>query len=120
MGTPPPPPGSDSARYAYLVARLRNKQITMSEATELFEMQQATLASALTAAGRSPPPPPPSGDTGGTTTPPTATASTPVPADDLFWMGMLAVGAGAGVLAAILRRGQAGANPAPPRAPPAP
>ncbi len=50
--TPEPSPASTSggdvntrnARYAYLVGRLRSRQITMEEATELFNLMQATLA----------------------------------------------------------------------------
>ncbi len=36
--------GSRNARYAYLVGRLRTRQITMEEATELFGVQQAALS----------------------------------------------------------------------------
>lgn len=105
---PPPPPASPSTRYAYLVARLRNRQITMNEATELFEMQQTTLASAL-ARARSAPPPPPSPAAGTAAEP----AAAPPPSlgtlpDDAFWMGLLAAGAGAGLLAAVLKRARDG------------
>ena len=127
MDLPPPPPPpptappSPSARYAYLVARLRNRQITMNEATELFEIQQSTLASALARAQRV-------ADTGdepddtSSSTSPSATPSTPsggasgAPGiDDAFWMGLLAGGAGAGLLAAVLKRSQEarGASAAP-------
>ncbi|MCI4321158.1 MAG: hypothetical protein L3K05_02490 [Thermoplasmata archaeon] len=111
MPAPPPPP-DDSARYAYLVARLRNHQITMSEATELFELQQSTLSAALAGTARSAAlPPPPDADQ-----PPAPSAPlSGAPSDDMFWMGLLAIGAGAGVLAAIFRRSQA--NP-PVSAPP--
>lgn len=107
VAPPPPPPisPSPSARYAYLVARLRNRQITMNEATELFELQQSTLASALARsqmAGSLPAPP-----TAARPTAPPAGGSTGIPSlatDDAFWMGLLAVGAGAGLLAAVLKR----------------
>ena len=35
--------GGPNARYAYLVARLRNRQMTMEEATELFNLMQGML-----------------------------------------------------------------------------
>lgn len=101
---PPPPPPSSSARYAYLVSRLRNRQITMDEATELFDLQQSTL-SALSTRIR------PSASGSGASAAPPPTASAPAgpgagtpPTDDAFWMGLLAAGAGAGLLAAILKR----------------
>jgi hypothetical protein len=108
---PPGPAGSDvnarSARYSYLVGRLRNRQITMEEATELFNLMQVTLSrseagrlAALAAANAnrstSPPrlpPPPPGTPTLGTT-------------DDLLLVGLLAMGTGAGLVAALTKRVQ--------------
>jgi hypothetical protein len=109
-------PGSDTgrnARYVYLVARLRNRQMTMEEATELFTIMQAMLQtseSARAALLRTPPPPP------------TATSAHPPPAprpaqalggggDDLLLVGLLAMGAGAGLLAALSKRIQDGTPP---------
>jgi hypothetical protein len=94
-----------NARYAYLVGRLRTRQITMEEATELFTMMQAMLAqseAARLALSRTIPPPPPSA---GRTSPPSpgpvlATAGS----DDFLLMGILAMGAGAGLLAALTKR----------------
>ncbi len=107
---PPPPPPSPSARYAYLVGRLRHRQITMNEATELFELQQTTLASAL-ARAQTVPSPPPEGAPPASSTTPAPPASLLPAADDAFWMGLLAMGAGAGLLAAVLKRSRAGADP---------
>ena len=105
-----PPPPTPSARYAYLVARLRNRQITMNEATELFELQQSTLSAALARVQGMPAATPP------TSAPPTPSSSpgTPSPSpssvDDAFWMGLLAAGAGAGLIAAVLKRARDGAE----------
>ena len=114
--TAPSPPTAPTPRYAYLVARLRNRQITMDEATELFEIQQNTLARAMAQAQTPEPAPEPSSTEGA---PPSGTGSaTPsagAPVDDVFWMGLIAAGAGAGLIAAVLKRAQEGpkANPAP-------
>ncbi|HLM92128.1 MAG TPA: hypothetical protein VK424_08835 [Thermoplasmata archaeon] len=114
--TPEPSPPSSSggdantrnARYAYLVGRLRSRQITMEEATELFNLMQATLsrteagrlaALAQASASRSAipsraialPPPPASGGGG---------------SDDFLLLGLLAMGAGVGLLAAMTKRMQ--------------
>src|SRR4029077_17208883 len=59
-------PASPSARYVYLLTRLRERQITMEEATELFGVMQGRIRSA----GASAPPPPPS---------PTDAPTAPVP-----------------------------------------
>jgi hypothetical protein len=101
----PPPPNFDDARYLYLVGRLRNRQITMEEATELFVLQQAMIR----AASRPIPPPPPAE--------PRATAASPIPSevprtpitfppvtDETVAYGLLALGAGAGLVAALLKR----------------
>jgi hypothetical protein len=107
---------SGSARYSYLVNRLRSRAITMEEATELFGIMQGMLQrseagrQALMAASRS---------RGMTGTAPTA-PSTPRPvvasgsSDDFLLMGLLAMGAGAGLLAALTKRIQDGTPPAPP------
>jgi hypothetical protein len=107
-----------NTRYTYLVARLHNRQMTMEEATELFGLMDGMLRSsesarvALMRAASSPPAPmeapkpraapPPSGGGGGS--------------DDFFLLGILAMGAGAGLLAAMSRRLQE----LPPIAPPGP
>jgi hypothetical protein len=121
--TAPAPTGSDAqrnARYAYLVGRLRSRQITMEEATELFGIMQGLLrtseAARLAALARvtaaAPPPPAvgptPSGRMGAPSAPPATT-----PGDDLFLVGLLTMGAGAGLLAAMARRLSEGPAPAP-------
>jgi hypothetical protein len=125
QSSPPPPPGTAPAggasRYPYLVGRLRSRQITMEEATELFNLMQgmltrveaarAALAAAATAQGASP-----------RTTAPTSTA-TPTGtrvavSDDAVLLGLIALGAGAGLVTALAKRvqdnakGGAGAPPA--------
>lgn len=99
--------GAGGQRYNYLVGRLRNRQITMEEATELFTLMQGILARAnaqvrAAAAYRAPaivaptaaplPPPPPRGP------------AAPSSADDFLLVGLLAMGAGAGLLAALSKR----------------
>ena len=106
-------------RYVYLVARLRNRQMTMEEATELFAlmdgMLQASEAARLTLS-RAPAPVPPSAPA---LTPPVTAAPRPAVGgggDDFLLMGLLAMGAGAGLLAAMGRRMQdlGSSSPAPP------
>ncbi|HEY1197372.1 MAG TPA: hypothetical protein VGG32_01420 [Thermoplasmata archaeon] len=103
-----PTPGRDAARnarHSYLVGRLQNRQITMEEASELFTIMQGMIqmseaarlalmraapASHATAGHIAPPPrppPPPGGSI-----------------DDLLLIGLLAMGAGAGLLAAMTKR----------------
>jgi hypothetical protein len=116
------PPGSRNARYAYLVGRLRNRQITMEEATELFTLMQASLsrseaarmaalaqASAISTSSSPTPPPPP---------PPSAPMSGS--SDDVLILGLLMMGAGAGLLSAMSRKIQepAAAGTPPAKAPP--
>lgn len=110
MGSPAPgipATSTSSPRYAYLVARLRNRQITMDEATELFGLQQSTMSALLTRT--------PSESTAVESTsrpPPTAVsnlAAGPILSDDTVWLGLLAVGAGAGLFAALLQRARDGA-----------
>ncbi len=116
---PPPagssgPPGAPGSRYNYLVNRLRNRQITMEEATELFTVMQSMITraneAARAAAARIPSAP--------------AVPTAPVPeaprlappstsSDDLLLVGLLAMGAGAGLLAALSKRiGEAPGAPA--------
>ncbi len=110
---PPPPPAARpgylaSPRYAYLAGRLRDRRITMEEATELFGILQDALAT-LSAARAVPPP------RAGTR--PTRSAGPPRPyaiSDDDLGLGLVAFGAGAGLLAAILKRSSEGPKaPAP-------
>jgi hypothetical protein len=121
--SPPPSTGggtNPNARYAYLVGRLRARQVTMEEATELFGIMQGMLQrseagrQALMAASRS------RGLTGAST-PTTAPAPRTPPSmgggDDMLLFGLLAMGAGAGLVAALSKRIQDGAL-APPSPPP--
>ena len=104
-----------NARYAYLVGRLRNRQMTMEEATELFGLMQGMLRQselARAALMRMPPPPP--------SAPSELARPRPTPAapsggsDDFFLLGLLAMGAGAGLLAALTKRVQDLTPPASP------
>ncbi|MCI4358232.1 MAG: hypothetical protein L3J95_00280 [Thermoplasmata archaeon] len=98
-----------SPRYGYLVARLRNRQITMEEATELFGLMQDSLATAAQAVRQATLPPPPRG--GGRTMAPPPPGGTPITIpmrDEDVALGLLALGAGAGLLAAILKRSAEG------------
>jgi hypothetical protein len=120
---PPAPP--DPGRYAYLVERLRTRRITMEEATELFALQQGLIRAAYqgrsgTSAPAPPPPPtgsssiPPAGGTGATGPGISGLFGT----DDALLLGLLALGAGAGLMAALGKhmRGEPPARPAnPPR-----
>ena len=114
--TVPSPTGQRNQRYVYLVARLRNRQMTMEEATELYALMDGMLRAseaARIALMRAPPPPtveraaaplapkPP---------PPAASAG-----EDFFLLGILAMGAGAGLLAAMTKRMQ-DLSPSPPAA----
>ncbi len=121
--TPPPPPtgasgsgGAPGSRYNYLVNRLRNRQITMEEATELFALMQSMLARANEAA-RAAAARVPTGPAIPTAPVPEAPRLAPpsTSSDDLLLVGLLAMGAGAGLLAALSKRiGEApGAPPAP-------
>jgi hypothetical protein len=109
---PPPVPAillPTSPRYPYLVGRLRSRQITMEEATELFGLMQESLAMASQAirqAAALPPPP------GAGVPAPGSTGPRPGPGlqvrDEDVGLGLLALGAGAGLLAAILKRSSEG------------
>jgi hypothetical protein len=110
--SPPPPsstPGGGSnsgTRYNYLVGRLRNRQITMEEATELFALMQGMIAraneiaraTAMRTSSTSPAVP--------VAPVPEAPklATGPSSSDDLLLVGILAMGAGAGLIAALARR----------------
>ncbi|MCI4320497.1 MAG: hypothetical protein L3K23_10300 [Thermoplasmata archaeon] len=106
-GSTPNPPVQ--ARYPYLVSRLRNRQITIEEATELFALQQVLIAQA-TAASRAPPPAPEPAQAPPPPPPPT-TLGPGVFSDDNIALGLLAMGVGTGLLAAVMKRAQAGPNP---------
>lgn len=110
---PPPPEAGEvpnAARYQYLVNRLRNRQITMEEATELFAIQRQQVAAlivranALAAAAATPalrPPPlrpvarPPT---------PAPSPTSPIESLDPWGDGLLFLALGAGVLAALFKR----------------
>jgi hypothetical protein len=98
--------GARNQRYNYLIGRLRNRQLTMEEATELFTLMQAMLARASeiarTAAYRAPTPAQPAGS--GLAPPPPRPLAVGSSADDLLLVGILAMGAGAGLLAALTKR----------------
>ena len=111
---PPPPPAGDATvpgitnpRFVYLIGRLRNRQITMEEATELFQLQQQMIAAAVASRTSASPPPSASGNRPSVAPTPTP-GSPPAFDDDSLALSLLAMGAGAGVLAAILRRAQEG------------
>lgn len=96
-------PGS-GARHAYLVGRLRNRQITMEEASELFEIMDITIRSLSAAALAAPVARPP-------TTPPRAErtpAASLLNSDDLLPFGLLLVGAASGISAAVRERSRNG------------
>ena len=109
--------GRDSSRnqrYSFLVGRLHNRQITMEEATELFTIMQSMIQTSeapRAAMMRVPPPPMPVGPTAVV---PRASAPAPGGGDDLLLVGLLAMGAGAGLLAAMARRIQEATPPAGP------
>ena len=108
---PPVPPAPTPTRYTYLVGRLRGRQITMEEATELFSLQQ-TMISQATVINR-----PPSDDAPEPSdTPADPSSGTPAPAtagfsDENVALGLLAMGVGSGLLAAVLKRAQEGPKP---------
>ncbi len=105
MPASPSGPSTEPAspvRYAYLVGRLRNRQITMEEATELFGLMQGMLRDAELVRARLAQAPPP-----GPAKPARELAAAPSPvamSDDLVLLGLLALGAGAGLGAAFARR----------------
>jgi hypothetical protein len=98
------PAPNPNARYNYLVQRLRGRQITMEEATELFGIMdtlvrasEARLAAAVVAGGARPAAAPKPAKK------PAAPAAG-IPGDELLWLTILGAGAGAGILAAIAKR----------------
>lgn len=107
-----PAPGAASPRYVYLVGRLRARQITMEEATELFGIMQGMLRESLAVRARlegartrgAPPAPAPAPSSAPATPPPAPASRGTPPADDLLLLGLLALGAGAGLGAAFARR----------------
>ncbi|MCI4323890.1 MAG: hypothetical protein L3K03_07755 [Thermoplasmata archaeon] len=104
--TAPSPPAP--ARHAYLVGRLRSRQITIEEAQELYELQQALILRLS-----SPPPtryvaPPPAPAADAPASPVARPTATFTLGDDALWLGLLGLGASAGIFAAILKRSQAG------------
>jgi hypothetical protein len=101
-------------RHVYLLGRLRSRQITMEEATELFAIQQAMIR----AASRSPPPAPTStGTPGAPASGGTPMAGLSVMSDEGLALALLAFGTGAGVLSAILKRNRDGPAVSKPPAP---
>ncbi len=101
-------------RYVFLIGRLRSRQMTMEEATELFALMEGMLRAseaARTALLRTPPAPP---SLAAPVAPP-RTALAPVGGgDDFLLLGILAMGAGAGLIAAMGKRMQdLASSPAP-------
>jgi hypothetical protein len=97
-----------NVRYSFLLGRLRNRQITMEEATELFGIMQAMLrmseaarvAATRGSAAPSTPAPPTAPPRMRTAPAPTAASAS----DDLFLLGLITMGAGAGLMTAVARR----------------
>jgi len=129
-GNPPPAPSpaqapapqeAEAPRYQYLVGRLRNRQITMEEATELFAIQRQQVSvllartNALAAAAASPSlvPRMPRPVARPTIPPP----GVPVAIEnlDLWGEGLIFLALGAGLLAALMKRSQGPAPTAPSR-----
>jgi len=113
----PSPPSVDAqkrARFSHLQGRLRNRQITMEEATELFnvmqEMLRASESARLAVAAQSRPTPVPGAPAKAA---PARVAAPAAASDDLFLVGLLAMGAGAGLLAAMTKRISEGPRTAP-------
>lgn len=121
FGEPPSPPPPPASRYAYLVARLRHRQITMEEATELFGIMDETIHRLRTEVIRTPPPPPPQPAMGPAMPPPTPGEPKGGPpaisTDDLLTAGVLMIGAGAGIAAALKRKAEMGRSSGPAAAP---
>ena len=110
------PPGGFTPRYVYLISRLRGRQITMEEATELFGIMQGMIR----AAQQSAPPPPPmpgAGPSEGRTQPaPPAPGGSITSAlgENADWLLLLGLGAGAGLGAALVKRMSEGPPATPP------
>jgi hypothetical protein len=139
-GNPPPAPSPSAApaptnaedltggqRYQYLVFRLRNRQITMEEATELFAIQRQQVAvmlartNALAAAAAVPQPTPRLPRPMAPPVTPTAKAAAAAAIEglDLWGEGLLFLALGAGLFAALAKRAQ-GPAPAPAARPKSP
>jgi hypothetical protein len=124
---PPPPEAGEipaAPRYQYLVSRLRNRQITMEEATELFAIQRQQVAvllartNALAAAAAVPAPSPRMLQPVARPAPPGAPPPPglfPIEGLDLWGEGLLFLAVGAGLLAALAKRAQAPAPKSPSR-----
>jgi hypothetical protein len=115
-GAPSPPPAEAQrqARYNYLVGRLRNRQVTMEEATELFGLMQGMLRAsesarlvAVAQATGAPPTP------AARPHPPRAAPTAATGGDEMLLGGLLVMGAGAGLLAAMAKRISEGPPSAP-------
>lgn len=105
----PNSPPSPSARYAYLVARLRNRLITMEEAIELFALMDDTIRMLRTTSMRAPPAVARPSPAAAPAPPPSASGPTSgIATDDLLTAGVLMIGAGAGIAAALRRRAAEG------------
>lgn len=116
-----PPDAQRNQRYVYLVARLHNRQMTMEEATELFGLMQVMLRqseAARVALVRAAAAPPPTTLRERAVVEVAARPAGPTAAsDDFFLLGILAMGAGAGLLAAMTKRLSDLAPPPPPPKP---
>jgi hypothetical protein len=107
-----PAASQSTSRYAYLVSRLRNRQITMEEATELFALQQTMIARASVMNLPPPPPAPPDDSTVATPPPRTVASGGNLPInDETVTLALLGMGVGAGLLAAVLKRARDGPKP---------
>ena len=111
----PPPPSAPPAqnpntRYIYLVARLRNRQITMEEALELFALMDESIRvlRAATARPVAPPPAPAPAEAKPPPAVPGAGLMGGMTPDDMLAAGILLIGAGAGVSAALRERSKSG------------
>ncbi len=115
----PNPATTPAARYAYLVTRLRNRQITMEEATELFSLMDETIRMLRSATLRMPSSPAPRSTPAGSAPAPATSSGIPtgIGADDLLTAGVLMIGAGAGIAAALRRRALEGPKAEDPASP---
>ena len=116
----PPPPSAPPAqtpntRYIYLVARLRNRQITMEEALELFALMDESIRVLRAATARPVAPPPAPAEAKPPPAVPGAGLMGGMTPDDMLAAGILLIGAGAGVSAALRERSKSG-----PKTPPTP
>ena len=121
MGPPTPSssggaPPARAVRYGFLVARLRNRQITMEEATELFGLMDETMRGLRSAMAAAPPPGP---SAASAPTPPAPRKEAPVGRagfsdDDLIAAGILLLGLGAGLGSAVRERARRGPKAPPP------